>query len=338
MRSTSTTALWLIVTASTLVIASLSACSNTPGSNSSGGSEKKVVLRLADTLPANDIENQSLHMLADQVREKTGGSVDIQLFPDGQLGGEVEAMQQISSGTVQLALAGSTSNAALDAFYTPYAFSSQDELASVIESHKLDKYFDEYRQQRHAVMVGWLTRSPREVTSSTPVRTPADIQGLKIRVAQQESSIVVFKALGTNVTALAFPEVFQALQSGAVAAQENPVELIASSKFYEVQKYLDMTNHVYAPFWIWMNDASWNGLTDKQRSAFQTAMDDVRQSNAKAVEANAQRTVDDLRVKGMQVVQPDNTAFRNAVYDGTVKPYLEKVWGVDVVQSLGLAN
>jgi tripartite ATP-independent transporter DctP family solute receptor len=323
----------------TLSTVGLSGCSSTVHNTSAAsGSQKKVVLKLADTLPVNDVENQSLQKLADEVRKKTNGSVDIQIYPNGQLGGEVDAMQSLANGTVQIALAGSTGSEALDAFYTPYAFKSQSELESVISGNKLSKFFTDFRQTHKAALLGWLTRSPFQTTSNTPIRTPADLKGLKIRVAQQAGPIAVYKGLGANVTSLAFTEVFGALQSGAITAQDNPADLIQSSKLNEVQKYLEITNQVYAPFWVWINDDTLKSLSSKQRTAIQQSMADVHKSNAIAVEAASKKAIADLKEAGMEVIYPDNAAFRTAAFSSSVKPYLEEVWGAKTFAELHLGK
>jgi tripartite ATP-independent transporter DctP family solute receptor len=327
----------LITTVALVALAgiSLTGCTHS-ASAVTGGGGKHVVLKLADTLPTDDVENKLLQQLADEVSKKTAGSVQIKIYPNGQLGGEVDAMRAIANGTLQMALDGSTGSNALDALYMPYAFDSQAQLASVLDGHKLDKFFQSYETSQHAHLVGWLTRGPREVTSNVPIRTPSDMNGLKIRVAQQEASILPFKGLGANVTSLAFAEVFQALQSGTVSAQENPVDLIQSAKFYEVQKYIDVTNHVYAPFYVFINTAAWNSLSKSQQQALSAAMADVHKASGPEVDAAQKAGLTFLKAHGMQVVNSDRTAFKKTVFDSTVKPYLEKVWGTSTFNAAHL--
>ena len=320
-----------------LVIATaLAGCGGTSGSGaaSSAGSGQNVTIKLADDFPASDPFNQFLQTFASDVHQNSKGSVTIKLFTGNQLGGESDIVRGIANGTIEMGLTGVTGYAPLDAFFTPYAVASEKQLSLVLQNNILKQYFDTFEQQQKAHLVGSLYVSPREVTSGKPISTVSDIGGVKLRVPQIKSEVEVFKALGADPAVLAFPEVYTALQSGTVQAQENPVSTILSAKFYEVQKYLDMTNHGIQPEYVFVNTKTWAALSPEQQSAITSAFTKMQTQQQTEGAAAFDKDVAQLQQNGMTVVHPDNAAFRAKVYDSTVKPILTQLWGANIVSQV----
>lgn len=315
------------------------ASSGTPSSSASGGaatgaSQPSVTIKLADDFPASDPFNTYLQKFANEVQTKTNSSVTFKLFDGNELGGEADIVRQTANNSVQMDMVGVTGYAPLDAFFTPYAVASEHQLQLVMQKNLLQKYFDNFQKSQNEKLVGALYVSPREMTSDKPVKTVQDLQGIKIRVPQIQAEVQVFKALGADPTVLAFPEVYTALQNGTAQAQENPVSTILSAKFYDVQKYLDMTNHGIQPEYLFINTQTWSKLSAQQKSAINSAFADIQKQQRAAGEAAFAKDVKTLQSDGMTVVQPDNAAFRQKVYDSTVKPILVKLWGTKIAQEV----
>lgn len=163
-------------------------------------------------------------------------------------------------------------------------------------------------------MLGIVNRGPRHLTTSNrPVRTPADLAGLKLRVPEIPVYLAAWRALGASPTPMAFPEVFTALQQGTIDGQENPLSTIHGNSFHEVQRHLVLTTHVRGNGWMIASERFWQSLTEADRRLLQQAVNDA---SAHADEQIAQREVGllaTLRQRGMNVIEPDINAFSTVV-------------------------
>ena len=296
--------------------------------------DKKVTLRVGDPVAATDVINVSLTAWGQAVAKATGGSVDVKLFPNSQLGGELEMVQQVSAGSLEMVVTGNTGYDPLLALGAPYAFSSAKHQQKVIETGVLTPFFEEFRKKQGLRFVGYLERSPRNLTANRAIRTPGDVKGLKLRAPQAEVIVNAWKAVGANVTPLAFPELFQALQAGTVEGQENPVELIYNSKFYEVQKYMMTTEHGFLPFYIFINEKVWTGMSDDQRRAVQATLEDAVVQHRDRLAKTVTDLTGKLKERGMQIVDADKKAFREVMWPKASRPYIVKAWGEDAVKKL----
>ncbi len=316
-----------------ILVAALLAVTLVPSAVSAAGG-KKVVLRVGDPVAATDVINVSLTAWSQAVAKATNGSVEVKLFPNSQLGGELEMVQQVSAGSLEMVVTGNTGYDPLLASSAPYAFLSARHLQKVLDTGVMGPFFEEFRKKQGLRFVGYLERSPRNLTANRPIRTPADVKGLKLRAPQVEVIVTAWKAVGANVTPLAFPELFQALQAGTVDAQENPVELIYNSKFYEVQKFMMRTEHGFQPFYIFINDKAWTSMSEDQRRAVESTLKDaIMQHRDRLGRAVGELTVK-LKEGGMQIIDADKKAFRDVMWPQASRPYVVKAWGEDAVRKL----
>jgi len=301
------------------------------GSGGSGGDSKNpsVTLKLATAVNPDDIIAKALDRLAAGVSDKTSGAVKIKIYPNGQLGGDKETQQGVTNGTIGMVVEGSTGNAGLDGLNTPYLFKDQAELDAVLKSDAFAPMVTDLEQKQKLKVVGYLARMPRELTANKSVNTLADMQGLKLRVPQLPTMIDVFRSIGANPTTMDITELFTSLQTGVVAAEENPVSQIYTMKFYEAQKYLMITDHTYAPMFVMMNSDAWNALSDSQQTAIRSAMAEASTWDAQQTASLQDSYVSKLRDKGMTVVRPNNAAFREKAAPA-VKSILSALWGADI--------
>lgn len=203
---------------------------------------------------------------AARVKERTDGKVTIQVFPGEQLGKEVELVQQVRDGALDISApsmaAASTLVPALEIPSTPFLWTDWREAEAVISGPAMQPVFDELEKSQNIIPLtkiwywGWrnFTFANREV------RKPEDMQGLKIRVPESPVWVEMVKGLGAAPTPIAFSEVYTALQQGTVDGQENPIPTIYSRKFYEVQGVLTMSRHMLQNNMILMNKASFERL------------------------------------------------------------------------------
>lgn len=312
----------------------LAACGgNASADNGGSGSGGSLTVKVADTSdPGSSLNDVLNKYFAKNLSKQTNKKLSLRVFPSGQLGDEVTLMKKLQAGSLDMAVVGVTNVKGLDALYTPWFFSSWNQIEQTLEKGYLSKQFDQLKQ-RNTVYVGWLYRSPREITSNKPIKTPADLAGLKIRAPQFPGMIKVFSSLNANVVALPFPEVFTSLQSGVVDAQENPVAIANSSKFYEVQKYLDMTNHSYAPYLAFVSQKFWSKLSPAQQKQFHQAWKQAEGQSVTYVNKDVQQNISQLKSQGMQVVHSDDNAFL-AKAKPVAEQYLKQVWGADTVAKI----
>jgi len=184
------------------------------------------------------------------IEEGSQGRIKVELYPNAQLGGDREISEGVQMGTIQMAIPASAPLAGFDkrvqVLELPYLFTTKQaafEAADGILGEKLNSYL----AAKGMLILGFQENGFRHVTNNRgPVRTPADLKGIKIRTMENPIHLAFFKAVGANPTPMSWGELYTALQQGTVDAQENPYAMIVDGKFYEVQKYVSETGHVFS--------------------------------------------------------------------------------------------
>ncbi len=185
-----------------------------------------------------------------QVEEGSKGKIKVELYPNGQLGGDRELSEGVQMGTIQMAIPSSSPLAGFDkriqALDLPYLFTTRKAAFEAVDGI-LGEKLNGYLAAKGILILGYQENGFRHVTNSKkPIKSPADLKGLKIRTMENPMHIAFFKALGANPTPMSWGELYTALQQGTVDAQENPYAMIDDGKFYEVQKYVSETGHVFS--------------------------------------------------------------------------------------------
>jgi tripartite ATP-independent transporter DctP family solute receptor len=262
--------------------------------------------------------NVWLREAADRIRQESGGRMDIQLFPNSQLGGDTDMLSQLRTGAIQML----NMSGLILATYVPaasingvgFAFKDYDQVWTAMDG-ALGAYVRGTiaKAGLHALDTMW-DNGYRQITSSThPINRPDDLKGFKIRVPVSPLWTSMFKALGASPTSINLNEVYSALQTRIVEGEENPLSLINLFKFYEVQKFVSQTNHMWDGFWTLVNARAWAGLPKDMQdvlarnvnAAALKERDDVRQLNASLQ--------GELTQKGMTFNQTDTETFRAAM-------------------------
>jgi tripartite ATP-independent transporter DctP family solute receptor len=247
------------------------------------------------------------------VEKNSKGQILVDYFPAKQLGSIVEQIQAVKSGAQQM-----TYNAIgefvsfwpkLATLDLPYLYRDQKHYLKVVERFSSLIEQDEMAAKTGIRIIGARIRAPRQLTTKFPVNKLEDIKGLKIRVPQQPVSVALWKVLGAVPTVLA-SQVYTALATGTVDAQENPFESIISAKFYEVQKYCALTAHKREIIPIVINNNFWKGLTAAQKKIVQDAVDKSNKFTNKLGLKNENESYKALVKLGMKFTKPDLAPFR----------------------------
>ena len=279
---------------------------------------------------------------ADEIKKRSGGKYEMEVFPASSLGKEVDINEGLSLGTVDIIYTGfqflGRSYGPISISGYPYVYASVAHWKKFIGSDLFNDLAKGYMDVTgHKVITGTYY-GQRHVTSKKPVREPADMKGLKIRVPNAPAYTIFPEAVGANPTPIAFAEVYLALQQGVVDAQENPLPTIQAKKFYEVQKYINLTGHITdslstvlgGPLLDRIDDADEKLLTDVLVEAAANCTAEIEQKEKDLVawfEAQGNVVIKDVDVPAMQ-------AATAKYYEANKMPWPKEVW--DRLQALNM--
>ena len=260
---------------------------------------------------------------AEEIKKRTNGKYDIQVFPASSLGKEADINQGLTLGTVDIILSGASfagnTYKPLAITYFPFIFRDAEHQLSYAKSDvfkELAKGYDD-KSGNHITALNYY--GARHVTSAAakPVSKPEDMKGLKIRVPDAPAYLAFPKSLGANATPIAFAEVYLALQNGTVDAQENPLPTIEAKKFYEVQKNISLTGHIIDSRSTITSGQLWGKLSADEKKIFSDVMQEAAEKTGRDIIASEARLVDEFKKKGNNVITVDKNAFREAVLKNT---------------------
>ena len=253
----------------------------------------------------------------DEIKKRTNGRYDVQVFPALSLGKESDINQGLTLGTVDIIRAGASFAASsyppLAVTYFPFIFRDFEHQLKYAKSDvfkELAKGYDD-KIGNHITALNYY--GARQLTSNRPIAKPEDMKGLKIRVPDAPAYLAFPKSLGANATPIAFAEVYLALQNGTVDAQENPLPTILAKKFFEVQKNISLTGHIVDSLLTVVGGPLWNKLSEADRKIFSDVMQEAAEKTGREIIASELRLVDEFKQKGINVITGDKNAFREAV-------------------------
>ncbi|HBH13075.1 MAG: TRAP dicarboxylate transporter, DctP subunit [Clostridiales bacterium 38_11] len=304
----------------------VSACSNGNESESSATTESSSsdvkVLKLGHQAPAGTVYDDLAVAFKENIESRTDGRFEIDIYNGGQLGGDRELMEAIQVGNVEFNILTASDMGMfvpeMEAQDLPYLFEDWDQVFKFLKS---DAALDFYALSDEANIktLSFMPRGFRHVTNNVgPINTPADILGKKMRVAESAIYVDTFKAFGANALALAWGEVFTALQQGTIDGHENTIVTIRDYKIYEVQDYLSLTGHMFAFGAITVNPAFFEGLSPEDQEIFQQAATDAAIDIGVLQQEAEVSATEELKAAGMQFNEVDKEAFMaliQPVYD-----------------------
>lgn len=294
--------------------------------------------KFAQNLPAT----HPLYLRAVEATEKikadTKGRVEIQVFPNSQLGSDTDSLSQLRAGGIELfTLSGlilSTLVASASISGIGFAFADYDKVWAALDGDLGGYIRGEIKKAGIMVMDRIWDNGFRQTTSSTkPINSPDDLKGFKIRVPPSPLWTSMYKAFGASPASINFNEVYSALQTKVVEGQENPLAIVATAKLYEVQKYCSLTNHMWDGFWVLANQRAWEKLPSDLQSIVAKHLNDAAiVERADVAKLNATLRAD-LEKKGLVFNVPPNEPFRDALrkagfYGEWRQKYGAEAWGV----------
>lgn len=232
-------------------------------------------LRMSSPSPVDGFDTVLLQKLADKLKAKLGDDFSYDLFDNATIGDEIVHMQQIRTGQLDVTPLGSDAvelDNAWAVFDMPFLFKDRTVVAKVLDGEFGQKLAASIREKAGLEVLAFGEIGYRQMTNSIrPIVTPADFQGMKIRVPGSPTRILTFQTFGATPTRMNFGEVFLALQNKTVDGQENPLNDIVTRSIHEVQKYISISNHVYTPVTLVMNARKFDALPDAQKALVKEA-------------------------------------------------------------------
>lgn len=302
----------------------------------------QTILKLAHTLPASDTHHLAALRFAEDVNKRTNGQIVIQVYPAGALGNDPSILQNLRIGALDIGFTGNPFFTSfvpkLNVLDLPYLFTSFDHVYKVIDGPVGCQLLAELEQNQLKGIAFWEIGFRNITNSKRPILRPDDLKGIKIRTTPNPAHVAAFQALGASPAPLAFPEVYLALQNGTVDAQENPINLIYASKFYEVQKHLSLTQHAYTASVVAMSLAKFNSLAPEQQSAILEAARDAAIYQRKLNRDIEGDNLAKMKQAGLTVVERvDSKPFQDVLGDKIRKTYADR-FGSDLLDAIDKAR
>ena len=258
---------------------------------------------------------------ADEIKKRSNGKYDIQVFPASSLGKETDINQGLQLGTVDIIISGPSFAARsfprIGIAYYPFIFRDADHLIAYSKSDVFKEMVDGYRAKTGIQITAYTYYGARHTTSNRAFNDCAGMKNLKIRVPDAPAYMATPKACGANPTPIAFAEVYLALQNGTVEAQENPLTTIEAKKFYEVQKHVLLTGHIVDGLVTQVGPHIWNKLTDAEKQMFTEVTREAAARATADIKKRESELTDEFRKKGLTVAQVDRNSFVQAVQKTT---------------------
>jgi tripartite ATP-independent transporter DctP family solute receptor len=266
---------------------------------------KPRLIRFGYGLNEQSNQGRAAKVFAEAVDKASGGKMKVRAIGASALGPDVQ-MQQALVGGAQEMMVGSTATLVgitkeMALWDTPFLFGNAAEADAVLDGPIGRKVMDKLQEKGLVGLVYWENGFRNLTNSKRPVQKMEDLDGIKLRVMQNNVYLDSFKLLGANAVPMPFSELFSALETKTVDGQENPFNTILSSKFYEVQKYLSVTNHVYSPWIVLASKKWWDGLSKDEHKVLLDAAVASRDFERKDTRDEGARALADLKGKGMQI-------------------------------------
>ena len=250
---------------------------------------------------------------AKRANEKLGGKHKVVTYGSSQLGGDKELLQKLKLGTVDMAEPSTVMSSEADifgVFEMPYLVKDREHMKRIEKELFWSKMEPAVEKKGLKILAVWENGFRHITNNRHPIVTPKDLQGIKLRVPEGKWRVKMFQAYGANPSPMKFSEVFTALQTGVMDGQENPFAQIASAKFYEVQKYLSLTGHVYTPAYLAVGSKKWATLPADVRKTLETTAKDVQQWVYEKAAKDDEVLLEKMKASGaIQVNQANKDAF-----------------------------
>jgi tripartite ATP-independent transporter DctP family solute receptor len=255
---------------------------------------------------------------AKRIGEQSNGRIDFQVYPSGQLGGDIDVLSQTRIGAVQFQCLGGTTaasqvpRAAINGI--GFAFADYGKVWAAMDGDVGAAVRQDFDKAGFYALPKIFDNGFRQLTtSSKQVKNVADVKALKLRVPQAPIWVSLWRALGASPTTIDFSEVYSALQTKIVEGQENALALVESNKLYEVQKYCSLTNHQWDGWWLLAHKETWHKLPDDMRGILATNLDQAAKDEREDISRSTEDLRKQLTASGLTFNEPDRESFKSVL-------------------------
>ena len=283
----------------------------------SGLAQAQTKLKWAHVYETSEPYHTQSLWAAAEIKKRSNGKFDIQVFPASSLGKETDINQGLQLGTVDMIISGPSfaarSYPRFGIAYYPFIFRDGDHLIAYSKSAVFKEMADEFRAKTGIQVTAYTYYGARHTTAQKAFTNCEGMKGIKIRVPDVPAYTATPKACGANPTPIAFAEVYLALQNGTVEAQENPLTTIEAKKFYEVQKAIMLTGHIVDGLITQIAPHVWSKLSDAEKTMFTDITREAAANATAEIKKREGELVDEFKKKGLQIVNVDRKSFQDAV-------------------------
>jgi len=253
---------------------------------------------------------------ADLVRENSGGNLEVKVYPNSQLGSEREVLELVQIGSVGMTKVSAGTMANFSPKYKvlgiPYVFQDEAHAWRVLEGDIGREILESGQEYYLHGLVFYDAGSRSFYTKNKPIRTAEDVQGMKLRVMNDQMAIEMVNMMGGSATPMSFGELYTALQQGVVDGAENNAPSVVSSNHYEVCKYYCLDRHTLLPDVLVIGMSVWNSLDEEEKSWVTDAAEQSLDVQKRLWEEAVEKDMKFLREQGMEIIEPDAESFREA--------------------------
>lgn len=279
-------------------------------------SRRPVVLKVADLHPENYPTMQATLYLAKLVDERSGGHIKMQVYPDGQLGQAKVIADAMDEGIIDIDREGLDSFLKdipeLEAITMPYLFRNSEHVWKVLDG-EIGKQIAQIIAQRNKILLCYYDSGARNFYTKKPVNGPEDLKGLNLRVLTGVIFSDTMKTLGASSTTLPLSEVYPALQLGSIDGAENNPPSYLTGKHYEMAKYYVLDEHTVVPEGLFISKKSWDELSPDDQKILKECGEEAGRYQRKLWAEFTEKSLQELKAKGVTVITPDKELFRKAV-------------------------
>ena len=293
-----------------------------------GALAQELTLKLGHLANEQNSWHKASVKFGEELSALTDGRIAVEVFPNDSLGREMDLINGMQLGTVEMTITGESLQnwapmAALLA--VPYAYTSLEQMDGVASGEIGDQIEAQIIERAQVRPIAYFARGPRNLTSNRPIASPSELNGFRMRVPNVPLFVDTWSALGASPTPMAFSEVFTSLQNGTIEGQENPLALIQSASFNEVQSHVNLTEHVRSWIYLTISEQIWGQLSEEDREHVLEAGRRAQEFEREQFLSDEKAIRDDLEDKGMTFVEVDTAAFATAARDAVINSVDESI-------------
>lgn len=339
-----------MLSASVMVAGMLAGCGSSgstsapaaSGSASAAGSDAGEPVNLIFSIAAvpTDAHGAAQKVFKEKLEEISGGNMTVECYDSGTLYGQDTETDAVKNGDVDMIYSSASwltdGSPWVSMFTAGYVFQSYDHMTKVLNGDIGKEVFQKIADEQGILPLGAYYLGTRQISLSEDraITTPDDLKGVNLRMPNSDAWVFLGKAMGANPTAIAFNDLYLALQTGTVDGQDNPLPTVQSAKFYEVQKSISLTNHLVDSVWPTMNVNTWNSLTDTQKGWVMEATEAARQSCDDQNLKTESEVQDFLKEQGLSIYEADVATFADHVLETYLNDPISDSWDKDLLAEI----